>query len=196
MLPVLLVHGIDDTAARMKHIQRALLAAGFPHVRAMQISPPDGSIPLEAMGAQVRQEAAQLLSASGAAQVDVVAYSMGALATRYFIQRLGGQALVRRYISLAAPHHGTYLAYLRPNAGARQMRPGSALLQALNADRASWGQVEVYSFWSPFDLMVRPARSAQLEWAHDRRFNVLLHPWMSSDRRVIRAVVESLGDEK
>ena len=103
MLPVLLVHGIDDTAARMKHIQRALLAAGFPHVRAMQISPPDGSIPLEAMGAQVRQEAAQLLSASGAAQVDVVAYSMGALATRYFIQRLGGQALVRRYISLAAP---------------------------------------------------------------------------------------------
>ena len=108
------------------------------------------------MGEQIRDNVIKLLQQTGAAQVDIVAYSMGALAVRHFLQCLKGRSSVRRFISLAAPQHGTLTAYLRQNVGSRQMRPGSPFLRNLNAKDNQLGDVELYSFWTPLDLMVLP----------------------------------------
>jgi triacylglycerol lipase len=193
MYPVLLVHGIDDTGSRLRKIQAVLQARGFGSVYAMDIIPPDASIPFSVMGEQVRDSVSALQQKTGAQKVDIVAYSMGTLAVRYFLQRLDGRLLVRRFISLAGPHHGTLMAYFCQKVGCRQMRPTSQFLQELNADSNKWGAVDVYSFWSPLDLMVFPARTSVLEHAHNRAFSVLLHPWMTSDQRVLEAVVQTLS---
>jgi triacylglycerol esterase/lipase EstA (alpha/beta hydrolase family) len=118
---------------------------------------------------------------------------MGALAVRYFLQRQGGGSLVRRFISIAGPHHGTLTAFLRQNIGCRQMRPGSDLLRDLNSDMDPWGVVKVFSFWSPLDLTVIPATSSLLNQSLNRAFIVGLHPWMVSDKRVIAAVIQTLS---
>ena len=193
MYPVLLVHGIDDTGARLGKMRTVLQARGFGPVYAMDIIPPDASISFAVMGEQIRNSVNVLLQEAGAQKVDIVAYSMGALAVRYFLHRLDGQLLVRRFVSLAGPHHGTVMAYLRENIGSQQMRPGSQFLRELNAENGKWGNVNVYSFWSPLDLMVLPATSSVLEHAHNRAFNVILHPWVTSDQRVIEAVVQTLA---
>jgi triacylglycerol lipase len=191
--PVLLVHGIDDNPARLGRMSAALLAHGFAPVFAMHIVPANGSISIENMGEQVRDAVLQFQQTSRSAKVDIVAYSMGALAARHFVQRQGGQALVRRFISIAGPHHGTLTAHLRQGKGVCQMRPGSALLSDLNADRAPWGNVEVSSFWTPFDLTIIPATSACLDGARNCSFLVPVHPLMVYDRRVIAAVQQTLA---
>jgi len=191
--PVLLVHGLDDTAALFRKMRAELHKRGLRPVHAMDIVPPDGSISFEAMGLQVRTAAQALLQSSGAAKVDIVAYSMGALAARQFLQRQGGRSCVRRFISLAGPHHGTLMAYLRWNIGCRQMRPGSAWLRDLNADADLWGEVQAFSFWTPLDCMVLPATSSRLPRAQWRTFWVGLHPWIVSDPRVIDAVARALA---
>jgi len=193
MFPILLVHGIDDTGARFAKMQTALRAQGFESVHAMNIIPPDASISFATMGEQIRDSVAELLQQTGASKVDIVAYSMGALAVRHFLQRLEGRLSVRRFISLAAPHHGTLTAYLRQNAGTREMRPGSSFLHNLNDRDNPLGDVKLYSFWTPMDLMVLPRSSCRLEDAHNRAFRVLFHPWMTSDQRVIDAVAQTLA---
>jgi len=190
--PVLLVHGIFDTGARFSKMQAALHARGFNPVRAMNIVPSDASISMEAMAGQIQAEVRALLQSIGAEKVDIVAFSMGSLAVRYFLQRLAGRTVVRRFISLAGPHHGTLTAYLGRGAGSRQMRPKSEFLRELNAEADPWGDVEMFSFWSPYDRTVIPPSSSILPQAQNRAFSVLLHPWMVSDRQVIDAVTDAL----
>ena len=192
MHPVLLVHGINDTGAQFSKMCRVLQSQGLGPVHAMDITPSDASITLEAMGEQVMDSMLALKETAGAQQVDIVAFSMGALAVRYFLQMPDGRASVRRLVSLSGPHHGTLSALLGWNVGIRQMRPGSAFLSQLNAGEGLWGDVEVFSFWSPFDLVVIPATSSVLDGAHNRAFGVVLHHWMLTDDRVIDAVVRAL----
>ncbi len=173
-------------------MQAGLLARGFPAVYAMNITPPDGSISMQAMAEQVQVAVEGLLRSTGAIKVDIVAYSMGTLVVRYFLQRQGGCANVRRFISIAGPHRGTLTAYFRQNVGSRQMRPQSEFLRDLNSDRAPWGDTQLFSFWSPLDLMILPSVSSLLLGAHHRIFGVLIHSWMVSDGRVIEAVAHTL----
>lgn len=191
--PVLFVHGIDDSADLFDKMRAGLIQRGFTHLSAMNILPPNGDLSLEAMGAQVQSAAEKLLRESGAPRLDLVAFSMGSLASRHFIQRLDGKARVRRLIAIAGPQRGTLSAYLRNNPGARQMRPGSVYLAELNADPDPWGPVAAHAFWTPLDLMVLPAASALLPRAPHRPFFVLFHPWMVSDPRVIAAVAKTLS---
>lgn len=51
-----------------------------------------------------------VLLRSGAHRVDMVAHSMGALASRWWIRFLGGGSKLRDYLSLAGVHHGNNLA--------------------------------------------------------------------------------------
>ena len=191
-VPVLFVHGIFDSGARFGKMQAALTARGFDNLEAMAITPADASISMETMGAQVRSAVYALLQSSGASKIDIIAFSMGALAVRFFLQKLEGRDVVRRFISISGPHHGTWTAYLTRKPGARQMRPGSALLQELNTEANPWSNVEVFSFWSPYDRMVIPPHSSILPHAQNRAFNVFVHHWMLTDREVIEAVVHTL----
>jgi triacylglycerol lipase len=190
--PVLCVHGIDDKSASFEPMIKALRAREFKYILAMDLKPPDGSITIEEMAGQVKQAAEKLLVDSRADRIDIIAFSMGSLASRYFIQRLGGSLCVRRFIAISGPHHGTLTAYLRQTSGVRQMRPGSVLLKELAGDLQSWGKVQVFSFWTWMDLMICPAWSSRIEGAVQRVFSVPLHPWMFTDRKVIEVVVQTL----
>jgi triacylglycerol esterase/lipase EstA (alpha/beta hydrolase family) len=191
-VPVLLVHGIDDDHRTLANLREHLLAAGFADVEAVDLRPNDGSGGLPPLAHQVRDAADRLRARTGATRVDVVAFSMGALVTRYWLMRLDGKPAVRRFVSISGPHHGTLTAYLGRNEGVQQMRPGSPLLADLARDEGDWAPVEVVSFWTPLDLMIFPPSSSVLAGATQRTFPVPAHPLMLHDRRVLEAVVEAL----
>jgi triacylglycerol lipase len=191
-LPVLLVHGIDDDARSLAPIADALARAGFRDVRIVELKPNNGDAPIAVLAAQVAEAAGSLRARTGSARIDVVAFSMGALVSRYYLQRLEGRSHVRRFVSISGPHAGTLTGWLRSNPGAREMRPGSDLLRGLASDTAPFGDVQVFSLWTPLDLMIVPASSSRLEGARERTLPVILHPLMLRDGRVLRAVEEAL----
>jgi triacylglycerol esterase/lipase EstA (alpha/beta hydrolase family) len=61
----------------------------------------------------------QVLSATGADQVDVVGHSQGGMMPNYYLKRLGGAAKVHTFIGLGPSNHGTTLSGL--TALARQL---------------------------------------------------------------------------
>ncbi len=191
--PVLLVHGIWDRPSVWRGLQRKMRNEQFQHVTAAELRPNNGSAPLGVLAEQVQSEAQRLYKAGGEQPIDVVAFSMGSVVSRIFIQRLGGSQMVRRFVSISGPHAGTRLAYLGWRTGQRQLRPTSQLLSELNADVESWGQVEVTCLWTPLDLVVTPPRSAILPNARsEHRFLVPIHAWMLRSSGVHSKVISLL----
>lgn len=192
-LPVLLVHGIWDQGVRFDRMRAGLERAGRGPVAALDLSPNDGSGTIEALAEQVDRVARELLERSGASQLDLVGFSMGALVSRYWVQRLGGKERARRFVSISGPHHGTLTAFAMKKAGVMQMRPKSPMLAALEADRDPWGAVEVHTLWTPYDLMIVPPHSSQLPGvAKDHRLTIALHRWMITHPRAIERVCSIL----
>lgn len=173
-------------------MRRRLQSEGWSDVVAVNLRPNDGSASLVELAGQVRDAAEALRSRVKASAIDVIGFSMGALVSRYWLQRLDGREVARRFISISGPHHGTLTAYVSGAPGIAEMRPNSRFLQALGDDPAPWGGTEVHAYWTPLDLIIVPPRSSVLPGATLRTFPVLLHPLMLSDRRVLDAVVATL----
>ena len=190
--PVLMVHGIWDTAERFEPMRAALHRGGITRTRAITLQPNNGSIPIASMATQVQHAVDALATEHGTTRIDLVGFSMGALVARYYLQRLGGRERVRRYVSISGPHAGTMNAFFSWVAAGREMRPRSELLQDLARDEAPWGDVEVHSWITPWDVMIVPAQSGFLPGTRTRAFPVAMHRFMITDSRVLDALVETL----
>ena len=192
---MLFVHGTDETWGFFNPMTQAFERAGWARERlyAVRLVPHNGQVPIEVMAYQIRRAAESLLRHTGADRLDVVAYSQGALSARYWIQELGGQPRVRRFISISGPHHGTRAAYLLGDPAFVQMRPNSAFLQGLNRRDDPWGDTQVFTFWTPWDGTIIPAESSRLPGATERVFHVFPHQLMLDAPCVISAVQEVLA---
>lgn len=193
-VPVLLVHGLWDSLTRIEPLVQGLRARGFERIHGFDLRPSDGRAPISELARQVAEQVDTLRRDSGAAQVDLLGFSMGALAARCYLQRCGGREQVRRFISISGPHAGTWTAFALPYAGVRDMRPQSELLRALEADTDPFGNVEVHCIYTPYDLMIVPATSSILRQAHStHRLPIPLHRWMIRDPRVWDLIAQLLN---
>ena len=190
--PVLLVHGLKDNARKMEPMARYLRYQGWD-ARTITVSPSWGQKGLEELAGQV----AKYIDAHYPKdqKIDLVGFSMGGLVSRYYLQRLGGLDRVQRFVSISAPNRGSILAWLIPNAGCRQMRPGSAFLRDLDSDADSLKKIEFTSFWTPFDLTIIPAHSSVMPQARNHRTLVLMHPLMVWQKSCMKWVACALRGE-
>lgn len=163
---------------------------GWPDVHAIALQPSNGNVGLDQLALQVQAHIDNHMA--DAAKVDLVGFSMGGIVSRYYVQRLGGARRVSHFITLSAPHNGTWTGYLRWNAGAGQMRPDSPFLKDLNSSLQDLAQVEFTSLWTPYDLMILPAHSSKLPLGRVLQLPILAHPLMVTDERVLAAIAAVL----
>lgn len=183
--PVLLIHGIDDTGAIFDRLSPWLATHGWV-AYTPELAPNNGEMGLDGLAEQVAEWVRTHFAAS--LRFHLIGFSMGGLVARYYVQRLGGLDRVERFITISTPHHGTWTAFGRWNAGARQMRPGSTFLQELNQDVSMLVNVGFTSIWTPLDLMIVPANSSVLEPFRSIPIAVAAHPLMVRDARVLRTI--------
>jgi triacylglycerol lipase len=191
--PVLLVHGLWDSRSRIEPLAEGLRARGIEDVHSFDLTSASGRTALPVLARQIEAEVQRLSARSGCERVDIVGFSMGALATHYYLQRFAGQRRVRRFVSISGPHAGTWTAYALPFEGVRQMRPGSAFLRELASVDPPFAEVEVHCIYTPLDTMIVPAKSSIVPGARSvTSVPVLLHRWMMRDRRVLDVVARIL----
>ncbi|MGA1622001.1 MAG: esterase/lipase family protein [Synechocystis sp.] len=189
--PVVLVHGIFDTMAKFETMAAHLTAKGWS-VHSLNLVPNDGRASLTQLAQQVADYIDQTFSPHQA--IDLVGFSMGGLVTRYYLQRLAGIDRVKRYVTISAPNQGTLLGYSLPLTGVQEMRWQSEFLQDLNRDyQTLLAALQVTVLWTPFDLMILPPSSSQLDIGEEIVLPVPVHAWMVSDRRCLLAVETALS---
>ena len=187
--PVVLVHGIWNTAGTFAPLRAHLENKGW-WVHALSMQPNNGDAPLEDLAQQVADFVDRRLAQQQ--PFDMVGFSMGGLIARYYAQRLGGRNRVQRLVTVSAPHQGTALALLSARAGVRQMRPGSAFLQALNQDKQSLKTLRFISLWTPFDLLILPPWSSRLGIGETQILPVPAHNRMIRHPQGLAAIARAL----
>ena len=167
--PVLLVPGYGGSTAALEVLAGRLREAGRT---AVVVRLPGGGTGDLREAAQVVGEAAESAVAAGAPSVDVVGYSAGGVTARWWVAQEGGDAVVRRVVTLGTPHHGTQLAALGAGLGlpgcpvaCRQLAPGSDLLRTLNGSDETPDGPAWTSVWTDQDEVVTPPDSARLDGA-------------------------------
>lgn len=157
--PILLVHGIMDNRSVFAVFRRTLRRRGFGAVHAVNYSLWTGDI--RAAARQLRRHVEQVCEQAGTDRVHIVGHSLGGMIARYYVQRMGGSAVVDTLVTLGSPHRGTLAAHLVPTPLARQLRPGSDLMHEL-ALPAPGCPTRFLVVWSRLDHMVVPQRNARL----------------------------------
>ncbi len=147
--PVLLIPGYCCNRALWRSLRRELRLAGRP-VATVTLDPPFAGI--DRLAEVLERRIDGLLTETGARQVVLVGHSMGGLVARAYLRRRGGER-VARLVTIATPHHGTWLARLAAGRNGGQMVPRSDWLVALNAHDCG---VPSACFWSAGDEIVRP----------------------------------------
>jgi triacylglycerol lipase len=157
---------------------------------------------------------ASVRAETGAARVDIVAHSQGAMISRYYIKYLGGAAEVDTLVSLGGVQYGTNVANLVAWLGGgdcgafiscTQMTVGSAFLNDLNAGDDSFGNVSYANIASSGDNMINPwtngflrsndgnsVNSNPKDWCRLRRID---HSDYVSDGAVYSGIAKALAHQ-
>lgn len=182
---VLLVHGYVCNRGFWNRWMPRLRSRGLPHL-AVTLEPGFGSI--QAYAGQIEAAVRRIEQATGRAPV-IVAHSMGGLAVRAWMAAHDAAARVHRVVTLGTPHHGTWAARWGWTANAREMRPGSALLRALEAAEGERALGRWTCYYSHCDNVVYPASTATLRGADNRHVPGRAHVHLMDHGDVFEEVV-------
>ena len=186
---VVLVHGILENGKSYKYMRSHLEKRGFT-CYVPKMVPCDGRGGLENLAIHLKEDIDAHFGTKE--PINIVAFSMGGLVSRYYLQNLGGAERCKQFITISSPHHGTKAGWFYPSKGAIQMRPGSQFLADLNATEDKLGKMPVTSYRTPMDLIILPPTSSVWERAENIEYPVILHPLMITSNRVIDDITRRL----
>lgn len=187
--PVILIHGINDSAKNMRHIKKHLSEFGFI-VHSVDLLPSSGEVGIEVLASQLDNFINTKIECYQ--QFNLIGFSMGGLICRYYLQRLNGLSRIAHFITISSPHFGTLTAYLSNKMAARQMRTNSNFIKDINDDLKILKSIKVTSIWTPLDLMILPASSSSLSVGKEIRVWCVLHPLMLRSIKCMEIIKDEL----
>jgi triacylglycerol lipase len=189
--PVILVPGWFDTGRDLAALRIRLLGVGLDGdwARTLTFADPTGSNMDHAE--EIDSLVVEVLAETGAERVDIIAHSMGGLATRWYLNTHVA-APVRRVAFLGTPHRGTLAAHLAWGDGRDEMLPDSPFLQALNAQAVLPAGVEAITVRTPIDTRVVPGESATLPGVPDHVVCCPTHTGLLQDEDTFLIVLDFL----
>lgn len=183
--PVLLLPGYAMNRSCMFFLAFYLRQRGLPWVWATNNR--GSALGIADHAAHLAGSVERLRRESGAAKVDLVCHSMGGLIANWYVSRLGGDAHVRRLITIGTPWRGTRMWIFGLRQQVRDLAPDSPVIAELQ--RLS---VPTTTIWSRTDSLVVPFSSALMPGASAVEIDRAGHLGLLYDGRVYRAVRDAL----
>jgi triacylglycerol lipase len=189
---VVLVHGILGNGQKLSPLTKSLEENGYTCF-APDLKPNNAYHGIEDLALKLEAEVNAHWGQN--AEFAIVGFSMGGLVSRYYLQELSGAQRCWALVTISSPHNGTVLAHASPSRGIEEMRPKSELLEKLNSESSLMAlqEIPIHSYYTPLDEVIVPARSSELESAHNQRFLSLIHPLMIYKEKVQEKLIEDLN---
>lgn len=162
--PILMVHGYLHNSSAWLYIRHQLQKAGYRSIYTINLGSPFQSI--EDYGKKIQQKIQQIKQETGADTIRLIGHSMGGIVVSYYATELAPPGEVESVVTIGAPLQGTTVAYIGIGQSARQMRPGSPFIRALNQKILASENIRWLHIGSDTDLIIRPASSATMSHAH------------------------------
>jgi triacylglycerol lipase len=187
-MDVVMTHGFWDTGRLFRRLAAHLTEQGHT-CHTPTLEPRDGRHGIPDLSAKLSLYVEGNIEDN--APLALIGFSMGALVARHYLQEMGGARRTAAFFSIAAPFRGTPTAYFYPGRGTRDMRPGSQFLSGLGS--GSLGKVSVFTYRTPFDLMVVPASTTRIAGAAETIVPVFFHSHLPGDPRVAGHIAGELA---
>ncbi len=188
--PVLLVPGWADVGGRMAPLAHRLRATGWDSAAVLIVGFDDPVGSNVDHAEEIRVAADSLFRMNpDATEIDIVAHSMGGLATRWYLQH-GGAERVRRFVSLGGPHRGTLVSLVAWGQGGVEMKPGSEFLAQL--DSVLPEGVEGFTVRTELETHILPPENATLPGVPDTVLCCTVHWTLPTDDVAIEVIVDFL----
>jgi len=198
--PVLFVHGYKGDGSTFRTMVKAFEKAGYKPGWLYNWSYPYWESNTK-IAEKIKKIVEGLLAATGRSHVDIVAHSMGGLASRYYMKELKGWGNIGQWAAIASPNFGTEMANNCKYPSCIEMRPGSTFLKKLNTAPMlpGGGSGPQYATWrsgtgffgGACDTVITPPASAEVAgMATNTVAKCLTHSGMHEDATVIKEVRE------
>ncbi|MCG2591610.1 alpha/beta fold hydrolase [Ramlibacter sp. XY19] len=161
---VVLLHGFMCNRGFWAPWMRRLRERGVPHI-AVNLEPVFGEI--DANGDCVEEAVRRLTALTGKPPV-LVCHSMGGLAARSWLRTHGAANRLQHVVTIASPHHGTWLGRFSRRPNGRQMRLDSGWLRGLQQHESAHPRPPWTCWYTNCDNIVFPPSTARLEGADNR----------------------------
>jgi len=172
--PILFVHGYGGNGGNWQDIKAKFKADGWVDEELYSYN--YSFIASNAVSAEeIRRQVDDILASTGATKVDIVAFSMGSISSRFYLKNLGGAAKVDAWVSLAGPNHGTDTAGQCSLTPCAEIQIGSAFLVALNGGDETPGLTRYATWRSPCDVTINPDQSVVLTGATNTESACIAH---------------------
>ncbi|WP_027659206.1 esterase/lipase family protein [Salinispora fenicalii] len=179
--PVLFVHGLSSSASTWNTWINKFKADGYQSSELYTWSY-DWKKSNATTGAKLVNKVQDILDETGATKVDLVAHSMGALSSRWYLKNGGGTATVDDFVSVAGVNHGTDVSlFCFFYISCREMIRGSSFLDSLNSGDETPGNVNYATLRSTCDALINPDSSAKLDGAENISVGCKGHTDMNDD---------------
>jgi triacylglycerol lipase len=167
LTPVLLVPGWIDSEEDLLPLRERFIETGWSGERVVALSFQDPVGSNRDHAREISAAVDQLRMETRSDHVDIVAFSMGGLAVRHYLNvgvatGSGRKNPVRKVVFLATPHRGTLVALMAWGDGGGEMEPGSDFLTELNSHPPLPPGLEALTIRTSVDLTVVPHESATL----------------------------------
>jgi pimeloyl-ACP methyl ester carboxylesterase len=189
--PILFVHGIFHNKSAFFFLKQKLASKGWHHFREVNLLTSVHGI--SRLAERIRIEADRLREEYETDQIDLVAHSMGGIVSRYYIQKLGGDGVVKNLITLGTPHLGTTWSKYSLLPHIRDLHPKSTLLQELNALPPP-KKTRAVSVAGSFDIMMVPQATAQWPGVRYIELKRMGHAGLLFSNRVAQIITSHFDD--
>lgn len=191
--PVVVVHGYFHNRSGFDFMSHELRVRGFRWVHGMNYNPIRASVP--ALAERFAVSVRDVMEVAGTDKVHVVGHSLGGVIARWFVQELEGHEVVDTCVTIGTPHHGTWPAYVGFGPAARDMRPGSEVVQRLEQGFQRFTEVNFVNLYSDLDVLIIPPSSAVLPErpnVHNHLIEDLGHTSLLLSENLVQAVCSHL----
>jgi triacylglycerol lipase len=188
---VVLVHGFMCNRGFWNPWLHRLRPAGIPCI-AVNLEPVYDTI--DTYAATINDAVARLAQATGRKPV-VVCHSMGGLAARAWWRASGGRQAIAQLVTIASPHHGTWLGRFSNRVNGRQMRLRSDWLAQLAAHERQHPLPPTTCWYSNCDNVVFPPGTAILAGADQRFLPGQAHVALAFHPSLLRACIQLLQQD-
>lgn len=186
---VVLIHGFVCNRGFWTPWLRRLRDGGHPFV-AVNLEPVFGSIDEYVLA--IEQAVQQITAACGRPPV-LVCHSMGGLAARAWLRVAAADDRTAHVITIGTPHGGTWLGRFSRVSNGRQMRLGSAWVNALGGAEPAARRGRFTCWYSNCDNIVFPASTATLPGADNRFVPGVPHVALAFHAEVMHASLAKIS---
>jgi len=193
MEPILFVHGIGGDERQYKPLIKFLEKKGFNKFYEFRYTSRIGIHPIKVIAKELAEYINKNIKEEN---INIIAMSQGGIIAlaylKYYLPIPNGKNLrINKLFTICSPHKGSKLAKILNLPGIKDLRPKSVLLNDLE-EFVKQGHVDLYSVYTPFDLMVFPGLNAKPIFGKTKMVLAPLHKLAFSWPSTKKFVLENL----